>query len=197
MLSSILCGILRITFRPLAPLGGAALRVSKPVVPEGVPVLAVVGPLLLSDRVAVRLGVSLVLGAYLLSIFGVAISVVLSLARPIRCRVGPVAVLAPRLSAPLATAIHLELLGGERGVAAIAPQVHGHQSLVGSLCLICGFFVPRAQLQLAWLGRRLPGSSASSGLFATGYMWSTVKDRKSTRLNSSHVAISYAVFCLK
>src|SRR5690625_6089323 len=26
---------------------------------------------------------------------------------------------------------------------------------------------------------------------------STQKDRKSTRLNSSHVAISYAVFCLK
>src|SRR5690625_5849159 len=25
----------------------------------------------------------------------------------------------------------------------------------------------------------------------------TVEDRKSTRLNSSHVAISYAVFCLK
>src|SRR5690625_6769971 len=25
----------------------------------------------------------------------------------------------------------------------------------------------------------------------------TAKDRKSTRLNSSHVAISYAVFCLK
>src|SRR5690625_6147679 len=25
----------------------------------------------------------------------------------------------------------------------------------------------------------------------------TVRDRKSTRLNSSHVAISYAVFCLK
>ena len=26
---------------------------------------------------------------------------------------------------------------------------------------------------------------------------SNLKDRKSTRLNSSHVAISYAVFCLK
>src|SRR5439155_26305411 len=26
---------------------------------------------------------------------------------------------------------------------------------------------------------------------------STLRDRKSTRLNSSHVAISYAVFCLK
>src|SRR5690625_6183551 len=27
--------------------------------------------------------------------------------------------------------------------------------------------------------------------------WLTKSDRKSTRLNSSHVAISYAVFCLK
>src|SRR5437870_2160878 len=27
--------------------------------------------------------------------------------------------------------------------------------------------------------------------------WCNVRDRKSTRLNSSHVAISYAVFCLK
>src|SRR5690625_5502376 len=27
--------------------------------------------------------------------------------------------------------------------------------------------------------------------------WRSVQDRKSTRLNSSHVAISYAVFCLK
>src|SRR5699024_12026832 len=31
------------------------------------------------------------------------------------------------------------------------------------------------------------------------YAWKTLmrKDRKSTRLNSSHVSISYAVFCLK
>src|SRR5437899_9588917 len=28
-------------------------------------------------------------------------------------------------------------------------------------------------------------------------LWSTWKDRKSTRLNSSHLGISYAVFCLK
>src|SRR5699024_11682892 len=27
--------------------------------------------------------------------------------------------------------------------------------------------------------------------------WSRLRDRKSTRLNSSHVSISYAVFCLK
>src|SRR5690625_3446149 len=30
-----------------------------------------------------------------------------------------------------------------------------------------------------------------------GFRQTTDKDRKSTRLNSSHVAISYAVFCLK
>src|SRR5699024_12640362 len=30
-----------------------------------------------------------------------------------------------------------------------------------------------------------------------GYQGKTLLDRKSTRLNSSHVSISYAVFCLK
>src|SRR5207249_12026049 len=28
-------------------------------------------------------------------------------------------------------------------------------------------------------------------------LWTATQDRKSTRLNSSHVSISYAVFCLK
>src|SRR5699024_12391871 len=47
-----------------------------------------------------------------------------------------------------------------------------------------------------------PKSSKCNKLF--GYSFSTVStnrsmksDRKSTRLNSSHVSISYAVFCLK
>src|SRR5439155_5176048 len=31
----------------------------------------------------------------------------------------------------------------------------------------------------------------------TGELLGMIRDRKSTRLNSSHVAISYAVFCLK
>src|SRR5690606_39961526 len=37
-------------------------------------------------------------------------------------------------------------------------------------------------------------------IIITEYMWADVNgksDRKSTRLNSSHVKISYAVFCLK
>src|SRR5699024_11736970 len=38
-------------------------------------------------------------------------------------------------------------------------------------------------------------SNAYRGINNEGY--SVLKDRKSTRLNSSHVSISYAVFCLK
>src|SRR5690554_7755828 len=37
----------------------------------------------------------------------------------------------------------------------------------------------------------------SFSLNAGHYATSVLKDRKSTRLNSSHVRISYAVFCLK
>src|SRR5690242_12692660 len=41
-----------------------------------------------------------------------------------------------------------------------------------------------------------PGGGGDSGLaWAEGTLW--VGDRKSTRLNSSHMSISYAVFCLK
>src|SRR3984885_14866387 len=35
------------------------------------------------------------------------------------------------------------------------------------------------------------------GIYTSVTQWLKRKDRKSTRLNSSHVRISYAVFCLK
>src|SRR5437868_15238040 len=38
---------------------------------------------------------------------------------------------------------------------------------------------------------------AWGGHIASEFDWGTGRDRKSTRLNSSHVSISYAVFCLK
>src|SRR5207249_6863107 len=66
---------------------------------------------------------------------------------------------------------------------------------------------------LEWVyGKVLPGAYAhehitrytrdelARRLRAAGYeilAWKYVGDRKSTRLNSSHVSISYAVFCLK
>src|SRR5699024_12802495 len=36
-----------------------------------------------------------------------------------------------------------------------------------------------------------------NGLYRMGMLSEDERDRKSTRLNSSHVSISYAVFCLK
>src|SRR3712207_6928496 len=42
-----------------------------------------------------------------------------------------------------------------------------------------------------------PGTSASAAYFAPVARDIVRRDRKSTRLNSSHANISYAVFCLK
>src|SRR5690349_24006878 len=45
--------------------------------------------------------------------------------------------------------------------------------------------------------RRAPEENARRRPVSIFFRRSTKKDRKSTRLNSSHVEISYAVFCLK
>src|SRR5947207_10653830 len=45
--------------------------------------------------------------------------------------------------------------------------------------------------------RPMNASSVSGILHLGGTILGTTKDRKSTRLNSSHTVISYAVFCLK
>src|SRR5436190_12632948 len=45
-----------------------------------------------------------------------------------------------------------------------------------------------------YVGRRQPGAG---GILGHGRPDQTRPDRKSTRLNSSHTVISYAVFCLK
>src|SRR5690554_2115112 len=44
---------------------------------------------------------------------------------------------------------------------------------------------------------RHTGAVPILGLYLIGSIGSVAQDRKSTRLNSSHVRISYAVFCLK
>src|SRR6266540_4837979 len=48
-------------------------------------------------------------------------------------------------------------------------------------------------------GRDRPGPPRTSrqGRWLPGHHRAPVADRKSTRLNSSHITISYAVFCLK
>src|SRR5699024_11442808 len=49
------------------------------------------------------------------------------------------------------------------------------------------------EYKLIFIDKRMPGISGEKVLFKIR----ETKDRKSTRLNSSHVSISYAVFCLK
>src|SRR5690242_20884290 len=49
-----------------------------------------------------------------------------------------------------------------------------------------------------WLvGHRVAVAALVIGMEALGEALPVVGDRKSTRLNSSHMSISYAVFCLK
>ena len=51
------------------------------------------------------------------------------------------------------------------------------------------------------LGKAVRGLAAGFGVFQAGkfviFKTAELEDRKSTRLNSSHTVISYAVFCLK
>src|SRR5947209_13532496 len=52
-------------------------------------------------------------------------------------------------------------------------------------------------LTLCAEGVREAGDSIIGNLNEDGYLSASLEDRKSTRLNSSHANISYAVFCLK
>src|SRR6266702_6115158 len=51
-------------------------------------------------------------------------------------------------------------------------------------------------LTVAAVGLGIAANVAAGGSLGV-FVWNLHRDRKSTRLNSSHVAISYAVFCLK
>src|SRR5207253_11148712 len=51
--------------------------------------------------------------------------------------------------------------------------------------------------QFAWRSLHIAGRAQVDVLVSNGARRIALVDRKSTRLNSSHVAISYAVFCLK
>src|SRR5258705_4635717 len=56
--------------------------------------------------------------------------------------------------------------------------------------LTTGTFVPAANISLAFVG-------GTARFTFVGLAGNVLSDRKSTRLNSSHLGISYAVFCLK
>src|SRR5690349_17090701 len=65
---------------------------------------------------------------------------------------------------------------------------------IGDGCTTMGAAQALRGLEAAGLVRGVLGADVTRGI-RDGQGWSV--DRKSTRLNSSHVEISYAVFCLK
>src|SRR6204780_5668034 len=72
------------------------------------------------------------------------------------------------------------------------------------LCLVCLFFffndTATTEIYTLSLHDALPISEPRSSCWCGGdapYGAAARADRKSTRLNSSHIPISYAVFCLK
>src|SRR5215467_15581513 len=48
-----------------------------------------------------------------------------------------------------------------------------------------------------WTPRNAVGPTCTPPAESPSRIWVAIPDRKSTRLNSSHLVISYAVFCLK
>src|SRR3712207_8466795 len=57
-------------------------------------------------------------------------------------------------------------------------------------------WVTGREVDAGWRRRR-PVAAHGAQWLAAAIAWAKTRDRKSTRLNSSHANISYAVFCLK
>src|SRR5437867_7149522 len=68
---------------------------------------------------------------------------------------------------------------------------------LGFLPFLAGIALLPIQLALLEWFRKSELSSDRAGLLASQDPSASLRDRKSTRLNSSHRTISYAVFCLK
>src|SRR5699024_11340501 len=76
-------------------------------------------------------------------------------------------------------------------IKAASDTVKDYQQLLSLYELYFGFDMSQPDLK----GKLEEGSL--SDLSTKNSLHHSLKDRKSTRLNSSHVSISYAVFCLK
>src|SRR5690606_41504801 len=95
----------------------------------------------------------------------------------------------------------VDRIAAQRGIGRMSgltghPQGLHHDSLVHANWAQPGRLTDNGIASLGKpLGRQRP--SATHGAFFVGRGQNDERDRKSTRLNSSHVKISYAVFCLK
>src|SRR5690606_39509388 len=101
---------------------------------------------------------------------------------------------------PSATAAHdngqSRYRPGQYQIAAAAEQLYRPAPLVGQRQRLAQLGVTMHQAQL--LGALVYAKGIERCQAGTAYAFEAHQpDRKSTRLNSSHVKISYAVFCLK
>src|SRR2546426_6727551 len=102
------------------------------------------------------------------------------------------------LSSPAAhrgEALGTYYLAGSLGIAVGPPLAFGLRAL-GGMRLALAVVVAFAVL-LAVIVARLPANVAGPAAAGPPRLRLISRDRKSTRLNSSHLVISYAVFCLK
>src|SRR5207245_5404320 len=97
--------------------------------------------------------------------------------------------------------------GVPEGISESIDQLHKDDGLKAAV-LIGGGSTFIAGADIKELAKMALGKPRGAGLLAllskiedcgkqTGPAWLSKRDRKSTRLNSSHGSISYAVFCLK
>src|SRR5690606_15374001 len=100
------------------------------------------------------------------------------------------------LGAALALGFGLDLSWGPVEALPMAAFLGALVAVSGSVLVARGSFRDPATLLLA--GVAIAAFFAASQTYALQQLdQSRTRDRKSTRLNSSHVKISYAVFCLK
>src|SRR5690625_4198234 len=78
-----------------------------------------------------------------------------------------------------------------------AARAHRPLPWRGSPHLLCGLGVGIACPRWHLCDLEPPGRSRDQAHIVPGHLEAVLADRKSTRLNSSHVASSYAVFCLE
>src|SRR5690625_3026243 len=90
-----------------------------------------------------------------------------------------------------------ELSMPEFAVLATLSDAEEQQMRLRELCNFLEWDRSRTSHQVTRMERRGLLTKCKSVGDARGVMVKLTEDRKSTRLNSSHVAISYAVFCLK
>src|SRR5207302_10860557 len=112
----------------------------------------------------------------------------------------------PDLALPFAANLR-EVVGEDESCSAAIRPMKYHNWLIGKfnfwICTRNGFVVPLGNLAqenaCQSLGRELQFCAYTRNVVSGNYGSQHGRDidRKSTRLNSSHVKISYAVFCLK